>query len=380
MSRLSNHEVAVVGIGHTTYGRLPEHDACSLGLWALDNALADCGLRYEDIDGLILNRIADYQRFANLCSINPRYTLTTPPHGRFSAICIQTAVAAIQSGLATTIALVYGNNGRSAGVQYAGDSAPYDSEAGGLWFPYGMTSPSAYHALMMQRHMHLYGTTERQLGVVASTFRRHAALNPDAVMRTPYSIDEYLQSPFICEPLRRLDHCLINDGGAALIVTSAARAAELPHKPAFIRGYGQAASFAGSDFPPEDLWNGAMADAGRRSYEMADVGPADMSGLMIYDNFTPTVLFSLEGFGYCDKGASGAWVEEGHLALSGRYPSNTSGGHLSESYMQGWNLHVEAVRQIRGEAGPRQIADAKLIHYMAGAPVVSSIIYAREAR
>src|SRR5258706_9218806 len=168
MSRFPN-EVAVVGIGHTDYGRLPQHDACSLGLWALANALDDCGLTHDDIDGLILNRIADYQRFARSCSIDPAYTLTTPAHGRFSAICIQTAVAVIQAGLAQTVALVYGNNGRSAGVRYAGDSAPYDSEAGGLWFPYGMTSPGAYHALMMQRHMHRYGTTERQLGTIAST-------------------------------------------------------------------------------------------------------------------------------------------------------------------------------------------------------------------
>lgn len=376
----SHRPVAIVGIGNTSYGQLPEHDACSLGLWALDNALHDCGLTYEDIDGLILNRIADYQRFANLCGVNPSYTLTTPAHGRFSAISIQTAVAAIQTGLATTIALVYGNNGRSAGVRYAGDSAPYDSEAGGLWFPYGMTSPSAYHALMMQRHMHLYGTTQRQLGTVASTFRRYASLNPDAVMRKPFTVEEYLASPFICEPLRRLDHCLINDGGVALIVTTAERAADLPHKPVFIRGHGQAAEFAGSDFPPDDLWIRAMGVAGSRSFEMAGVGPQDMSGLMIYDNFTPTVLFSLEGFGYCKTGESGPWVEQGHLSLEGRYPTNTSGGHLSESYMQGWNLHLEAVRQIRGQAAERQITNAKLIHYMAAAPVVSSIIYAGQVK
>lgn len=372
-------DVAIVGIGNTTYGSLPDHDACSLGLWAFNDALKDCSLSYEDIDGLILNRITDYQRFATLCSIDPAYTLTTPAHGRFSAICIQTAVAAIQTDLAETIALVYGNNGRSAGVRYAGDSAPYDSEAGGLWFPYGMTSPGAYHALMTQRHMHQYGTTQRQLGTVASTIRHHASLNPDAVMRKPFTVDEYLESPFICEPLRRLDHCLINDGGVAMIVTTAERAADLPRKPVYIRGCGQSATFTGSDFPPTDYWQRAMVEAGRRSYELAGAGPSDMRGLMIYDNFTPTVLFSLEGFGYCKTGEAGPWVEQGHLALEGRYPTNTSGGHLSESYMQGWNLHIEAVRQIRGQAGERQIADAGLIHYMAAAPIVSSIIYGGDA-
>jgi acetyl-CoA acetyltransferase len=370
--------VAIAGAGNTRYGRLPEHDACGLGIWALGNALDDAGLAWSDIDGLILNRIADYQRFAQLCGIDPRYTLTTPAHGRFSAICIQTAAAVIQAGLASVVALVYGNNGRSAGVQYAGESAPYDAEAGGLWFPYGMTSPGAYHALMMQRHMQRYGTTQHQLGHVASTFRSHAALNPDAVMRERFTVDEYMASPFICEPLRRLDHCLINDGGVALIVTSAERAGDLKKPPVYVRGFGQASCFSGSDFPPEDDWTAAMAKAGEASLRMAGASTRDMDGLMIYDNFTPTVLFSLEGFGYCPRGESGAWVEEGHLALGGRYPANTSGGHLSESYMQGWNLHLEAVRQLRGEATGRQIPDARLIHSMAAAPVVGSIVYGRE--
>ena len=372
--------VAVVGIGHTRYGRLPEHDACSLGLWALGEALADCGLTHDDIDGLILNRIADYQRFATLCGVDPAYTLATPAHGRFSAICLQTAVAVIQAGLAETVALVYGNNGRSAGVRYAADSAPYDSEHNGLWFPYGMTSPGAFHALMMRRHMHRHGSTERHLGAVASTFRAHAALNPSAVMRDPFTVDEYLESPFICEPLRRLDHCLINDGGVAMVLTTEARARDLPRKPVFMRGSGQASAFAGSDFPPDDLWFGAMAKAGRKTFEQAGVTHDDVDGLMVYDNFTPTVLFSLEGFGYCPRGESGPWVGEGHLALGGRYPANTSGGHLSESYMQGWNLHLEAVRQLRGEAGERQIRGARFIHSMAAAPVVSSIVYAESAR
>jgi len=373
-------ELAILGVGNTRYGRLPEHDPCSLGAWALREALADAGLAWDDVDGLILNRIPDYQRFAQLCGLNPRYTLTTPAHGRFSGICIQTAAAIVNAGLANTVALVYGNDGRSAGVQYAGDSAPYDSEAGGLWFPYGMTSPGAYHALMMQRHMERYGTRARQLGIVASTFRSHAALNPGAVMREHFDLQQYMDAPFICAPLRRLDHCLINDGGVAMIVTSAERAADRGRAAVYVRGFGQTSAFAGSDFPPDDDWSAAMQAAGAASFGMAGVDHQDIDGLMVYDNFTPTVLFSLEGFGYCPRGESGPWVEEGHLALGGRYPANTSGGHLSESYMQGWNLHVEAVRQLRGEAGERQIPRARLIHYMAAAPVVTSIVYSREPR
>ena len=152
-------QVAVAGVGTTRYGKLPEHDAYDLGVWALKGAVDDCGLGFDDIDGLIINRIPDYQRFGEITAINPRYTTITPGQGRFSGICIQTAVAVITAGMADTVALVYGNNGRSAGDHYGGASDAYGSGGAGLWWPYGMTSPGAFHALMMRRHMEQYGTT-----------------------------------------------------------------------------------------------------------------------------------------------------------------------------------------------------------------------------
>jgi hypothetical protein len=145
-----------------------------------------------------------------------------------------------------------------------------------------------------------------------------------------------------------------------------------------VRGYGMATTLAGSMFPPDDFWRGSMRKAGEKSFRMAGVTHADISTLMIYDNFTPTVLFSLEGYGYCGEGESGPFVAEGPLALGARYPTNTSGGHLSESYMQGWALNLEAVLQVRGSCGERQVKDCALAHYMAAAPVVTSIIYGRE--
>jgi acetyl-CoA acetyltransferase len=333
--------VAVVGVGHTRYGNMPEYDAYDLGALALKQAIADAGLKFTDIDGLIVNRIPDYQRFCEIAGLDPAYVNTTPGQGRFSGICIETAAALIRSGAAKTVALVYGNNGRSSGDRYGGAGDTYGSGGAGLWFPYGMTSPGAFHALMARRHMALYGTKNEHLGIVAKTFRDHAALNPAAVMRTPYTLADYQNSRYICEPLHLFDYCLINDGGVALVLTSAARARDLAQRPVYLRG-------------------------------------DDISTLMIYDNFTPTVLFSLEGFGYCDVGESGAFVEEGHLAIGGRYPTNTSGGHLSESYMQGWALNIEAVQQVRGTCGARQVADCHFAHYMAASPVVTSIIYGRE--
>ena len=371
--------VAVVGVGHTRYGKLSEYDAYALGLWALTEALADAGLAFDDVDGLIVNRIPDYQRFCEIAGLDPSYVSITPGQGRFSGICIETAAALIRDGLARTIALVYGNNGRSGGDRYGGAGDTYGSGGGGQWFPYGMTSPGAFHALMARRHMELYGTSADHLGAVAKTIRAHAALNPAAVMRAPFTLADYHASRFICEPLHLLDYCLINDGGVALILTSDERARDLKQPPVYLRGYGMATALAGSSFPPDDFWRAPMGKAATASFAAAGIEHNDVSALMIYDNFTPTVLFSLEGFGYCAPGESGPFAAAGNLALGGRYPTNTSGGHLSESYMQGWALNVEAVRQVRGACGERQVKDCAFAHYMAAAPVCTSIIYGREA-
>jgi acetyl-CoA acetyltransferase len=370
--------VAVVGVGHTRYGKLPQYDAYELGLWALKEALADAGLGFDAIDGLIVNRIPDYQRFCEIAGLNPSYVSITPGQGRFSGICIETAAALIRDGLAHTVALVYGNNGRSGGDRYGGAGDIYGSGGSGQWFPYGMTSPGAFHALMARRHMELYGTTPDHLGAVAKTIRAHAALNPAAVMREPFTLADYHASRFICEPLHLLDYCLINDGGVALILTSGKRARDLAQKPVYLRGYGMATALAGSSFPPDDFWREPMGKAADASFHQAGIKRADVSTLMIYDNFTPTVLFSLEGYGYCALGESGPFAAAGLLELGGRYPTNTSGGHLSESYMQGWALNVEAVRQVRGACGARQVKDCAFAHYMAAAPVVTSIIYGRD--
>jgi acetyl-CoA acetyltransferase len=370
--------IAVVGVGHTRYGKLPDYDAYDLGVWALKEAAADAGLRFADIDGVIVNRIPDYQRFCEIAGIDPAYVSTTPGQGRFAGICVETAAALIRDGRATTVALVYGNNGRSGGDRYGGASDAYGSGGAGLWFPYGMTSPGAFHALMARRHMALYGTTSEELGTVAKTFRDHAALNSAAVMRIPYTLAEYHASRYVCEPLHLLDYCLINDGGVALILTSGERARDLAQPPVYLRGYGMATALTGSGFPPDDFWRAPMKKAGEESFRMAGLTQKDISALMIYDNFTPTVLFALEGYGYCGEGESGAFVADGHLALGARYPTNTSGGHLSESYMQGWALNLEAVLQLRGACGARQVRDCAFVHYMAAAPVVTSIIYGRE--
>jgi acetyl-CoA acetyltransferase len=227
--------------------------------------------------------------------------------------------------------------------------------------------------------MHLYGTTGEELAAVPVAFRKHAALNPTAVMRTPISVEDHQVARFIAEPLRLLDYCLINDGGVAMILTTAERARDGRQPPVYLRGFSQNSHLPNSLVPPEDFWQGAMWQAATDVYRMADVERNDVDALMIYDNFSPTVLFSLEGFGFCAPGESGAWVQDGRIELGGEFPTNTDGGHLSNSYMQGWGLNVEAVRQLRGGCDARQVKDARLVQYICAAPVVSSIIYGSDA-
>ena len=379
MSLTSNRKdsVAVVGVGTTQWGAMPEHDATSLGIWALRDAAEDAGIDLQDIDGLICQRITDYQKFVQITNISPRLVTATPGAGRMTGGTIQMAVQAILSGMLNTVAVVYGNDGRSAGAKYGGKGDTYGTGADQMWFPYGMTSPGAVHSMLFQRHANLYGTKIEQLGEVSMAFRQHAMLNPHAVMRKPMTLDDYLASRYICEPLRLLDYCLINDGGVAMILTAGDRAKDFKQPPVYVRGLAQVSRLAQGELP-DDFGFAAMQRVSGIVHDMAEVGRDEVDGLMIYDNFTPIVLFALEGFGYCPKGEGGRFVEGGALQLGGRMPTNTNGGHLSESYMQGWNLQAEAVRQLRGGMGERQIPDAQVIQYLQGGPLSASIIYAKE--
>ncbi|KQX38112.1 lipid-transfer protein [Devosia sp. Root436] len=364
-------KVCVVGVGNTQYGNFPETDSYGLGAQALAAAVEDAGLSFKDIDGLIVNRIPSYERFAQMVGINPQFCLPTDMAGRFASVSLTIAAQAVASGAAETVALVYGNNGRSKRMLYGGAE-------GGQWNPWGMTSPGATHAMMWRMHMDRFGTTTDDLGRVASTFRKHASLNADAVMRTPFTLEDYHQARPICEPLRLLDYCLINDGGVAWIVTTPERAKDLRKPPVYVSGYAQRDVFEQAT-PRDDFWYPALQQIAGEVYDRAGIGRDEIDGLMIYDNFTPTVLFTLEGLGFCPQGESGNFIKDGILELgTGRLPANTNGGHLSESYMQGWALIAEAVRQARGECGDRQIEGARAIQYACAANIASSIIFRRD--
>lgn len=356
------------GVGTSEYGSFPETDSYGLGALALSRAVEDAGIRYEDIDGLIVNRIPSYERFAEIVRINPQYCMLTETPGRFSAVSLMLAAQALATGAANVIALVYGNNGRSQRMFYGGGDS--------LWAPWGFTSPGAIHAMMYRRHMHEFGTTSEDLAHISVAFRKHAAMNPYAVMREPFTVEEHQASRYICDPLHLLDYCLINDGAVAWIMTTPERAKDMRKKPVYVGGFARQDAFTHAAVPTTDYWYPSLRKVASEVYPRAGVTRDDVDGLMIYDNFSPTVLFSLEGMGFCEQGEGGQFVRDGTLELGrGRWPTNTSGGHLSESYMQGWALIGEAVRQCWGECGERQIPDCEVVQYIVATNIAASIIF-----
>lgn len=226
--------VAVVGVGSTNYADLygqrdPLRTQEALGVTALRNALADAGLATADLDGLITSRIMSYERLGTMIGARDvRIVNAYEGSGRMAGVALQDAVALIQGGHASTVALVYGNNGRSAGATYGGD---YGNQEAYYDWAYGMTSPGAYVSLMYQRYKQLNGAPDDALAPIALSNRRNAGLNPEAVMRKPLALEEYLAARYIAEPLRLYDYCMINDGGVALILTSLDRARDLRRAP-----------------------------------------------------------------------------------------------------------------------------------------------------
>jgi acetyl-CoA acetyltransferase len=230
-----------------------------------------------------------------------------------------------------------------------------------LEIPSGWYPQVVHFAGMARRHMELYGTTEAQLGAVAVAFRRHAALSGNAVATDPLTLERYLAEPYLAEPFRALDCCLVNDGAAAFVVTSVERASDLAAPPVIVLGVGQGVSPDG-EFSTlrTDYLRTAAVHAAPKAYAMAGLSPRDVDFVELYDNFTSMVLQQLEDLGFCAEGESGRFVEAGRIEIGGELPVNTSGGMLSQAFVLGGNLVVEAVRQLRGGCGARQVRDAEV--------------------
>jgi acetyl-CoA acetyltransferase len=354
--------VAVVAVGATEQGRLPGQDADDLAIEALGLALAEAGLRKDDIDGLITCKSAGTDsgidtEIGRKAGMNPAFSATLD-YGACN-FSLHLATMAITSGMASTIALVYGTN-QKTGKQFAFTRAAGDAGSPGA--PYGFLHVSGPAALAFRRHQELYATTEAQLGQIVVASRQWAKMNTLAIHREDFTIDDYLGSPYLVRPIRRADVTMISDGGAALILTTSERAADLPTRPVYVLAGAQQTGLRlyQNDDQLMRAWLGNVA---RRVYADAEITPSEVDLLYIQDPTSVWVLQMLEWFGFCDIGGAGAFLETNAIAPGGSLPLNTNGGQLSEAYMWGWLHLVEAVRQLRGEAGERQVAAARTALY-----------------
>jgi len=355
---------AIVGIGATDFSRNSERSDLTLAVQAALAAIGDAGLTPKDIDGIVRcdmdtvrhNDLADALGIDELT-----YWGEVGPGGVAPCAQIGQAVGAILSGQATTVLVFRELNGRS-GRRY-GLSSESDARSGGagsydeFFAPYGLLTSGQIFAVMAQRHMLEYGTTEKDLGAIALTCRKRANANPRAQMHErPLSMDDYLASRMISRPLRLYDFCLESDGACAVVVTTAERARDLRQKPAMIRAVAQSSlpnPQPGIQFPVlmrDRITELPAKNVADTLFRRAGLGPADIDVAQLYDCFTITVLLQLEDFGFCKKGEGGAFVSSGEIDLGGTVPINTGGGHLSEGYIHGMNHIVEGVRQIRGDS------------------------------
>lgn len=361
---------AIVGVGYTPQGKLPDWTPRGLIHEAARNAMIDAGITAKDIDGILLepcpverpiNNTLHYQLQEDLGIETARFCGNYYVMGATAGCAIQSAAMAIEAGLCNTVLCTYVEKSATAPqMPYRSFVSQKSSSAGPTANPtYGLIGPMPYYAMMARYHMLKYGTTSRQLGEVAVTFRKHACINPIAQMRTPITIEDHQNSRMICDPLRLLDCCLVSDASRAIIVTSAERARDLKQPPVYISGIGQ--GFVNHDLRVrEDLTTTGAIPSGECAFKMAEITHDDIDVLWLYDATTFTVIIQLEELGFCKPGEGGAFVENGRLSLGGALPTNTSGGMLSEVYIQGWTGIPEIVRQLRGQCGERQVKDAEI--------------------
>ena len=355
-------QAAIAGVGASRQGKLPGESPLSLATEALRAALDDSGIKKSEIDGLLTmpgttspEGPKHYLAVGEHLGIDPRFTGSMSMGGATAGALVQQAAMAISTGLASVVLCIFGDTARTGGNKF--DSASGRGDSWGIW---GMFGNAANSALGAKRHMDLYGTTSEQLGWVAVTGRKHAAMNPLATMRAPMTIEEHQASRLIVDPLHLLDCCIISDGAVAILVTSPERARDARKPAVTIWGMGQGHTLQNLG-TPEWWYLPHQKDCISRAYRMAGVGPTDIDVAQLYDNFTIAVLFWLEHAGFVPEGESGPFVQGGRdITFGGRLPINTAGGNLSESYMQGWLHIVEGVRQVRGESGDRQVQDAEL--------------------
>jgi acetyl-CoA acetyltransferase len=402
MSRPRAHIVGVGESRYTRWGKIGDVTEHALACQAIQRAVADAGLGVDDVDGLASfaeDRNEAVFLAAELGLPALRFAnMVWMPGGGGGCAAISNASMAVETGQAEVVVVYrslcqgqffrFGTGGMDATAP-ADPAPPTLQQANSLMLasmgfamPYGLLIAAAAYALPTRRHMHLYGTTSQQLGMLAVTFREHASRNPRAVMGgRPMTLEDHQASPMIADPHRLFDCCLESDGACAVVVTTAERARDLTERPVEILASEQGAPkgyafgpFTNANIADEIYATGGCEEMAKRLFGKAGLGPGDVDVAQIYDHFTGCVLMQLEDYGFCKRGEGGAFIETGALSWhGGSLPTNTHGGSLSEAYIHGLNHVVEGVRSLRGDS-TSPVENAEVCLVTSGACVPSSAI------
>ena len=366
---------AIVGASLGGVPMTPGRSALEILGEAVHGALADAGLKLSDVDGLFTG--SSYHFLAGLSvaeylGIHPKFCEATMVGGSSYVSHLLTAAMALHTGQCEVALICYGSNqGSGFGkLKSMAETPLYEA-------PYEPRYPISSYALAAARHMHQYGTTREDLAHIAVAARQWAQLNPLAHARDPLSIEQVLASRLVSDPLSVLDCCLVTDGGGALVLVRSERAKDFPKPPVYVLG-AAAATWHRQIGSMPDLTVTAAAESGPRAFAMAGLAPKDVDVLELYDAFTINTLLFLEDLGFCAKGEGGAFVRNGRIAPGGALPVNTNGGGLSCCHpgMYGMFLLIEAMQQLRAEAGDRQVPNAEIALCHGNGGVLSSQVTA----
>lgn len=360
---------AIVGLGVTRMGRIYGRRAVDFAAEAIALALDDAGLSKDDVDGLLINAnlpndmLPGAQMTLGLRNLSLMNVMNA--YGSTGGSMMQYACMAIAEGLASTVVLVYADAPltptRGAGQSYSGPHRFPLGGMAGLKAAYGDFGANLGYAMAAQRHMHLYGTTEDHLGIIAVGQRQWAQMSPWAQMTKPMTMADHHASRWIAEPLRLLDCCLVSNGAVAIVVTSVDRARDLKQPPVHVLGYAQCAPGDNQDTAHHPGVETGARQSGARALRMAGITLGDIGSCQLYDCYTYTVLVTLEDYGFCAKGEGGPFVADGKLGPGGALPTNTGGGQLSGFYMWSFTPMSEAIVQARGQGGARQVANRDFV-------------------